>query len=68
MSRRYPLQRKHSLATGGALKQDRAMTSVQALSRMPSAALRGRMPVAGPALIQHVNNNRNNASLPRAGD
>jgi hypothetical protein len=44
------------------------MTSLLALARMPSAALRGRMPVAGPALIQHVNNNRNNASLPRAGD
>jgi hypothetical protein len=37
-------------------------------ARMPSAALRGRMPVAGRALVQHVNNNRNNASLPRAGD
>ncbi|HJW45579.1 MAG TPA: hypothetical protein VJ484_03730 [Lysobacter sp.] len=37
-------------------------------TRMTRAALCGRMSVAGPALIQHVNNNRNNASLPRAGD
>ena len=44
------------------------MTSVPALARMTDAALRGRMPVAGPALIQRANNNRNNASLPRAGD
>lgn len=44
------------------------MTSVQALARMPIAALRGRVPMAGPVLVQHVNNNRNNASLPRAGD
>lgn len=43
------------------------MTSLQALARIRSAP-GGRMPVAGPALIQHVNNNRNNASLPRAGD
>jgi hypothetical protein len=38
------------------------MTSVQALARMTAAALRGRLPVAG------LNNNSNNASLPRAGD
>jgi hypothetical protein len=68
MWRQCPLQRKHSLATGAALTQDRAMTSLQALARMPSAAPRGRMPVAGPASVQVVNNNRNNASLPRAGD
>lgn len=39
------------------------MTSVPALARMTDAALRGRMPVA-----DLNNNNRNNASLPRAGD
>ena len=39
------------------------MSSVQALARMTQAALRGGMPVAGLN-----NNNRNNASLPRAGD
>jgi hypothetical protein len=39
------------------------MTSLQAPDRMTLAALRGRMPVA-----RLSNNNRNNASLPRAGD
>lgn len=39
------------------------MSSVQALARMTQAAHRGGMPVAGLN-----NNNRNNASLPRAGD
>ena len=39
------------------------MHPVSALARMTRAALRGRMPVAGLN-----NNNRNNASLPRAGD
>ena len=67
MSPRCPLQRKHSLATGAGLKQDRVMTSFQALARIP-AATRGHMPVAGLAPVQHVNNNRNNASLPRVGD
>ncbi len=38
------------------------MSSVQALARI-AAAFRGRVPVAGLN-----NNNRNNASLPRAGD
>lgn len=38
------------------------MTCVQALARI-AAAFRGRTPVAGLN-----NNNRNNASLPRAGD
>jgi hypothetical protein len=42
------------------------MPSVSALARMNTAAHRGRMPMAGPALA--LNNNRNNASLPRAGD
>lgn len=36
------------------------MTSASTTARM-TAALRGRLPVV-------VNNNRNNASLPRAGD
>jgi hypothetical protein len=44
------------------------MASVPTLTRMPSAALRGRMSVAGPISNSVVNNNRNNASLPRAGD
>jgi len=56
------LRRKPRLASRGGLKQDRPMTSVQALARMTAAALRGRLPVVG------LNNNRNNASLPRAGD
>jgi len=44
------------------------MASVPTHARMP-AALRGRMPVAGPQSNSFVaNNNRNNASLPRAGD
>jgi hypothetical protein len=62
------LQRKHSLATRAGLKQDRVMTFFQALARTPAAAHRGRMAVAALASVQHVNNNRNNASLPRAGD
>ena len=44
------------------------MTFPQATARMTFAALRGGMPVTGPALAQRVNNNRNNASHPRAGD
>jgi hypothetical protein len=51
------------LATGADLKQDRPMHPIPALARMTRAALCGRMPVAGLN-----NNNRNNASLPRAGD
>ncbi|RPE76934.1 hypothetical protein EDC50_2186 [Vulcaniibacterium tengchongense] len=39
------------------------MTSVQAHARAARAAHRGGLPVAGLG-----NNNRNNASLPRAGD
>lgn len=62
-----PLQRKHSLATGAGLKQDRAMTSLQALAHVTRSALRGGMAVVGPAQRAN-NNNRNNASLPRAGD
>ena len=44
------------------------MTSV--FARMPFAAtLRGRMRMAGTRVsAQQLNNNRNNASLPRAGD
>lgn len=61
-----PLQRKHSLATGAGLKQDRAMTSLPALALVTRSALRGGTAAAGPA--QRANNNRNNASLPRAGD
>lgn len=44
------------------------MASVPTLPRMPIAVLRGRMPVAGPISNSVVNNNRNNVSLPRAGD
>jgi len=45
------------------------MASVPTPARMTAAALRGRMPVAGPQSNSFVaNNNRNNASLPRAGD
>jgi hypothetical protein len=39
------------------------MSSVQALAHATNAALRGGAPVAGLN-----NNNRNNASHPRAGD
>lgn len=42
------------------------MPSISALARMKTAAHRGRMRMAGPAPAS--NNNRNNASLPRAGD
>lgn len=42
------------------------MTSLKALAHVTRSALRGGMSVAGPA--QRANNNRNNASLPRAGD
>ncbi|GAB3091084.1 hypothetical protein [Lysobacter terrae] len=45
------------------------MTSASA--RMPIAADRGRVRSAYPARqvnAQQINNNRNNASLPRAGD
>ncbi|WP_460733299.1 hypothetical protein [Lysobacter tyrosinilyticus] len=43
------------------------MTSVSTPADM-SAALRGRMAVAAPQSNNAFNNNRNNASLPRAGD
>ena len=43
------------------------MTCVSTPADM-TAALRGRMPVAVPRSANAVNNNRNNASLPRAGD
>jgi hypothetical protein len=44
------------------------MASVPTTARM-TAALRGRMPVAVSQWNGFaVNNNRNNASLPRAGD
>lgn len=49
------------------------MPTVPAAARMTLAARRGRMPVAGLPMaglpITGLNrNNRNNASLPRAGD
>ena len=44
------------------------MPFVSALVNATRAALRGRMPVAGPLLNSANNHNRNNASLPRAGD
>ena len=43
------------------------MTSVLTTTRY-AAALRGRMAVAGQVVDATNNNNRNNASLPRAGD
>ncbi|MDI9240469.1 hypothetical protein QLQ15_16315 [Lysobacter sp. LF1] len=58
-----PIVSDETLASRRNLKQDRPMTSVQALAHVADAALRGRQPVAGLN-----NNNRNNASLPRAGD
>jgi hypothetical protein len=44
------------------------MPFVPALANATRAALRGRMPVAGLLVNSATNNNRNNASLPRAGD
>ncbi|MDR7134035.1 hypothetical protein J2X06_001219 [Lysobacter niastensis] len=44
------------------------MPFVPAFANATRAALRGRMSVAGPLVIGATNNNRNNASLPRAGD
>lgn len=43
------------------------MTSVLTAARY-AAALRGRMAMAGQAVAATNNNNRNNASHPRAGD
>ena len=43
------------------------MTAVSTPADM-TAALRGRVPVAAAQSNNAVNNNRNNASLPRAGD
>jgi len=63
-----PFHAKRLLASHAGLKQDRSMASVPTPARM-TAALRGRMPVAVPQSNSVVvNNNRNNASLPRAGD
>ena len=50
------------LASDAGVPQDRAMTSVQATAYASIAALRGR------CAFGLNNNNRNNASLPRAGD
>ena len=44
------------------------MPFVPALANATRAALRGPMPVAGLLVNSALNNNRNNASLPRAGD
>ena len=44
------------------------MPFVSALVNATRAALRGRLPVAGALLNRANNNNRNNASLPGAGD
>jgi len=44
------------------------MPFVPALANATRAALRGRMPVAGLLFDSANRNNRNNASLPRAGD
>ncbi|WP_284690668.1 hypothetical protein [Agrilutibacter terrestris] len=44
------------------------MASVLTLARMHAAALRGCVAVAGQVAFQRANNNRNNASHPRAGD
>jgi len=51
------------LASGACVQQDRPMSSVQATAYAAIAATRGGAPVQGLN-----NNNRNNASLPRAGD
>ncbi|ALN62450.1 hypothetical protein GLA29479_1572 [Lysobacter antibioticus] len=56
-----------ALASGAILKQDRAMTAVFATADRRNAALRGRVRLAA-ADVRVNNNNRNNASLPRAGD
>jgi hypothetical protein len=50
------------LASGAGVPQDRVMSSVQATAYATAASRRGR--------CAHGlnNNNRNNASLPRAGD
>jgi len=45
------------------LKEDRVMPHTPAIALLISTALRGRASVAAVS-----NNNRNNASLPRAGD
>lgn len=44
------------------------MTCFRTPARMTVAAPRGRMPASAPIFARQVNNNRNNASLPRAGD
>jgi len=62
-----PFHTKRLLASHAGLKQDQVMASVPTPARM-TVARRGRMPVAGPLSNSVVNNNRNNASLPRAGD
>jgi hypothetical protein len=56
-----------ALASGAILTQDRAMTAVFAIAHRSHAALRGRARPAA-ADVRVNNNNRNNASLPRAGD
>ncbi|MGJ7904307.1 hypothetical protein, partial [Lysobacter sp. 1R34A] len=64
----WRVRRRHeALASGAILKQDRAMTAVFATARRSHAALRGRARPAA-ADVRVNNNNRNNASLPRAGD
>jgi hypothetical protein len=60
-----PFHSKRSLANVPVAKQDRAMTSHQALVRMTLTALRGGTAMHLDGLN---NNNRNNASHPRAGD
>lgn len=44
------------------------MTCFRTPARTPTAAPRGGMPASGASLRQVNNNNRNNASRPRAGD
>ncbi len=44
------------------------MTSFLALHCMPCATARGRVRATGRGHASFANNNRNNASLPRAGD
>jgi hypothetical protein len=63
--RRRTFRAKPMLASRAALKQDRAVTFLPAHARTSPIAFRDGMPVAS-APVTH--NNRNNASLPRAGD
>ena len=64
-ARRRMFRAKPMLASRAAVKQDRVVTSLPAHACMSPIAFRDGMPVASAPV---TNNNRNNASLPRAGD